>query len=55
MEHPSEREGEAATLQTLLARQQDLEHRLLVLEQRMRELNARLTEDELEQFDRVEQ
>jgi hypothetical protein len=52
MERPTEA---AADLPTLAERQQELEHRVLLLEQRVRELMRRLAEDELEQFERVEQ
>jgi hypothetical protein len=55
MEQPTEREAESPTAAALAERQHELEHRVLELEQRVRELMTRLAEDELEQFERVEQ
>jgi hypothetical protein len=55
MEQPIERDAESPTPAALAARQHELEHRILMLEQRVRELMRRLAEDELEQFERVEE
>lgn len=55
MEQHTEPHAQHPTVEALAARQQELEHRVLVLEQRVRELLARIAEDELEQFERVEQ